>query len=248
LAAAALALAANVGTASAGTILFDRNFSSIGFTPSTAGFTPTGDTVASVTNATGLSGNGIGVTITNNSYAGTNVAGVGILDNLLTYNPGTSGALLSFNAQVDMKITGATSNFILLLRQGSNFYQYIANANIGPFDWTHFTASNLTAASFSQICLIACASNNNGGLFDKVLTSGTTPLDLTNGGLITFGLVAISAPTSGNQSVITFDNLEIDLNNAPLPSTWAMLLGGFAFLGFVAYRSRRNAGSTTAFA
>jgi len=50
--------------------------------------------------------------------------------------------------------------------------------------------------------------------------------------LATIGLVDTSLAYSGN---------DFSIANVPEPKTWAMMLAGFAFLGYAGYRARRSA-------
>ena len=54
----------------------------------------------------------------------------------------------------------------------------------------------------------------------------------TSTGLATIGLVDTSLAYSGN---------DFSIANVPEPKTWAMMLAGFAFLGYAGYRARRSA-------
>jgi hypothetical protein len=126
---AVFVIAASTIAASAGTVLSDSTFSSVTDVPS-GGFVPTGDTLSTTVcaNCGNPSGPGLQAVITNNSYAGTNNAGIGVLDNALTYNPSTQGSIISMNAFADKETTVSSGSlpstaFRILLEQDATITQ-----------------------------------------------------------------------------------------------------------------------------
>jgi hypothetical protein len=246
--------------ASAGTVnLFDDAFGSVTFEPGAAGFKPSGESAfASVcTNNCGTgSGNAIEGQFTNNpspsGYTGTNKAGMGALDNALTWDPATQGPIISISASADKEvlISGGSypsaSPFRLLLEQGGNFYLAQSNTTYSPNGtFVSESLSGLTASSFTQICLVSC---NAGDYANTSNLGGDSPvaLNLVNGGDITFGVLLLSAPTEGQTVTAYQENLDVTLNTTPLPSTWTMLIAGFVGLGFFAYRGSKKNTATIA--
>ena len=96
----------------------------------------------------------------------------------------------------------------------------------------------------------------DGGL-DNAFVSGGTVFDFTGGGVSSFEVTGIGvanglSPTNPTAFVtaLTFEgtgmftgNMTPIAVNVPEPSTWAMMLIGFAGLGFAAYRAHRTATS-----
>jgi hypothetical protein len=184
------------------------------------------------------------------SNPGTGGAGVGFLDNGLSYDPATQGAIISFSASVDKQITATnglptSSPFRPLLEQGGNFYIATLDALAPNGTFQFQSGSGLTASNFSQICLVACGA----GDFDNTGNLGpdtAVALNLINGGSITFGLLTTSSPMANDTITPVFDNLDFNLATTPLPSTWSMLIVGYAGLGFFAYRGSKKGSAAIA--
>ena len=274
LATAGLAIAAAVTSASADTILTDGTFSNITnvlsnppgkdwFAPQNATDGGLGTETVNFVGVNSGFGNpapSLYFSVTNNSYTGGTLSpGAGILDNLLTYNPSVSGAISSINASADKYLSATnppqtlSSGFRILAYQGGNYYMSSTSVPINQLgDWESISALGLTANSFNEICLVSCGT---GGFANtSSFPAGSNPNFSASGGLITFGLLFFVGSSSGYLSTpgssvtSAFDNLSLDISQTPLPSTWAMLLGGFALLGFFLYRGRNQASGGAALA
>lgn len=168
------------------------------------------------------------------------VSSLGVIEQGFSYNPSTQGAISTINASVDKNITltatgsNFTNTFRPLIEQNGLFYMAtVAGSpfNSPPFStgYLSFSASGLTAASFSQYDPLTGA-----------LNSSSNP-DFA-GAPIMLGLGQISTFPPGTTFTADYDNLSITLNSAvPELSTWAMLVVGFAGLGFLGYRRRESA-------
>jgi hypothetical protein len=162
----------------------------------------------------------------------------GIVENSFTYNPSTQGAITSINASVDKSFTtsepgaGIGNTFRPLIEQDGNFYlAAVPGSTItGPADtgYLNFSAAGLTAADFTLFNITTGAFGVGNPNFD--------------GDLITFGFAQNTNLAAGTNNETDYDNLDITVNPpVPEPSTWAMLLIGFAGIGFAAHRRRVSA-------
>jgi hypothetical protein len=240
-----LAIAASTIAASAATVsLTDGTFGNITFEPGASGFHPPQATFSgSVDPSNGNPGAALRADITW-SGSSSSAAGAGVIDNALTYTPSSQGAITSLIASDDKNL--AAGNFPantptrFLLSQGGHFWQFITGAQSTPVgSWIHFTTPVLNAASFQQVCLVACGP----GAFDNPSNLGTdtaATLNFVNGSAITFGIVSNGGYLGNGTNTAYFDNLDFELTTTPLPSTWLMLLSGFVGLGFFAYRGTKR--------
>ena len=64
----------------------------------------------------------------------------------------------------------------------------------------------------------------------------------TSGGQLAFAMVPAGSAYIGN----VLDNVTLNTSATPLPSTWLMLLGGLAGLGFIAYRGTKKTATFSA--
>jgi hypothetical protein len=249
---AGLTIAANTIAATAGTInLSDASLSgtitNVGGNPS-GGFAPPGDTVSATTCAScgNLGSAGLVGAVSNNSYTGTNSAGIAVFDSALTYNPGAQGSIISITASADKSNTSSTGNsFQIVISQGGNYYLDSVSEPIVSGVFQSISVSGLTASDFSQICLVSCGTGNyaNPGTFD-LSPDTAVALNLTDGGAIEFGVLFTAHPPEGSTNTQIYDNLNFTLTTTPLPSTWTMLIGGIIGLGFLV--SRRKGRGTDA--
>jgi hypothetical protein len=103
----------------------------------------------------------------------------------------------------------------------------------------------------------AAASSSSGGLFEVGLGGLAVPLGYVSGtslsGSATFdGQTFASLGLTPGTYVYTWgsgpdaDHATINIESVPEPSTWAMMLLGFAALGFLGYRRNREAVSIAA--
>jgi hypothetical protein len=166
------------------------------------------------------------------------------LNNTFVYNPTVSGAISTLNVSLDRfamptrdGVDTGVGNYTLrvLISQGGKLYessQSLFGSDAGGI-WHTLSTSGLTASSF--------------GLLD---TGNLNNIDFTSNpnfssGLITFGFAMRNGgdgtPVVRSASgILRADNFSIDVLTAvPEPSTWAMMILGFAGVGFIAYRRRK---------
>ena len=166
-------------------------------------------------------------TFSNQVFNGTG-AGVGILDNTLTFNPQTMGAISSLNLSANKTAGFDTSSLIVrfLLEQDGNYYLHVMPAQTTTANqYVHFSASGLTSSGFTEICLVNCAA----GTYGQAVAVQTGPN--FSGDAITFGVLATTNNTFGLTQGQFYDNLDVGVTfteAVPEPSTWAMMLLGFA--------------------
>lgn len=241
--------------ASAGTVnLVDTVFNNLTFVQSAApsrpyGYGPAGvvSISAGVTtpNVDPLKPDNYAINETYNWTAsgGSLTAGLAVMDNALTYSPSTGNGItslvLSVNKMSLLANLSPGTPVRFLIEQNGMFYSYItANQSSPATQYVNYTTGALTSADFTHICLVACGSGN----FGSTLTG--TPDFSATGAPIEFGLWSIDRNTgSGTRSLtVFFDNFGVEITNAaaatPEPGTWAMMMLGFAGLGFMAYRRK----------
>jgi hypothetical protein len=236
-----LAIAASTMAASATTVLSDGNFSSVTVTPS---FTtdPTGTTVstsAPCANCGNPSGAGLQVIVnsTNSSASGLIGSDVGFVDNLLSYNPATQGAIVSISASVDKDITtagnfasGTAGNtFRPLIEQGGTYY---LAAIPGP-GFTSPGSSGYNTISGDLTATDFLAYNFATGTF------GTTNPNF-DGDPILFGLGQITSFNPGTFTTIDYDNLTFGVSATPLPAALPLFTTGLGALGLLGWRRKRK--------
>jgi hypothetical protein len=176
------------------------------------------------------------------SYSGQSTppagAGVGILDNILTYDPQTMGAISSLNLSANKTNGFDSSNTIVrfLLEQDGNYYVHAMPAQTTTANqYAQFSASGLASSDFTEICLVNCAT----GTYSQAITGQTGPN--FSGDTITFGVFATTNNSFGLTQGQFYDNLDVGVTfteAVPEPSTWAMMILGFAGVGFMAYRRK----------
>jgi hypothetical protein len=252
-----VAMAASTIAASAGTVdMYDGTFSNLTTvvsrpcspTPCTSpvGFAPSQATITTgvtTPNADSIKADNDAITA-NFRWSGSsgNTAGVGILDNALTYNPSVDGTITSLDVSFDKMLTfNASPNAArVLLDQDGKYYLYMTpNSASGTTagQYTNYAEDDLTAASFQQICLVSCVS----GTFGNVISPTATPNLTSSGDAIIFGVLYISNSTNGTSSSY-YDNFEVDITSAatPLPAALPLFAGGFGVIGLLARRKRQQ--------
>jgi hypothetical protein len=226
-------------TASADIIYSDGNFTSPTYVLSpefASGTTATGTVCTSCGNPGRAAFITIDAPTGNGSYAR------GAYNTLFTYNPGVSGALGSVSASVDKNegltyasqdtFTGFGNTFRPLIFQNGVYYlAAIAGPtlNTGPGGGStgyNTISGTLTASDFTS--------------YDFTTGSFGSAHPDFDGPIMDFGLAQLATITTNvprSEFFAQYDNLSFDLTTAvPEPSTWAMLLLGFAGLGFIAHR------------
>ena len=220
-------------TASASTVLSDGDFSGTITVGSHSG-DPLGSAGGS---PCGLCGNPLGGLFASVSYpagAGTSISDVGFIDGSLAYNPGVQGAIGSINASYD-RLTRANFafnvpfNFRLVIEQGG--VDYVTAINQGGSDtggaFHNLSASGLTANSFTQ--------------FDFVTgIGGSAHPDFTTGAML-FGVMALTQTGPGQTFDAIFDNINITVNETPLPAAFPLFASGLGALGLLGWRRKRKA-------
>jgi hypothetical protein len=153
--------------------------------------------------------------------------------------PLTSGSLLTDS--IDVNATAAGTLIIWVTETG-------LTSPVGTVRFTSGLASNLFQGAISSVTLSTFVSPTDG-----VSPPNGTPLDkATFTGLGTETLSTVDNPGAGPYSLQEVfvihatgagdTNLSIDLTSSiiPEPSTWAMMIVGFAGLGFLSYRKMRQ--------
>lgn len=255
----AAALSTHASSASAATVhLYDGTFNSLVFVqsvpqpsvpPRPYGFGP--GALQSINASVMVGGNVDNIQpdpnainiIFNWTGASSNSGGLAILDTLGTYNPHTQGAIVDLSMAVNKMQPGsgplAATPARFLLQQNGNFFLYQTASLAGTGgQYTHYAASGLHSTDFTNVCLVNCGA----GHYTEV---GPATLDFSsNGGAITFGIFARSTNSNVGGAAINvfYDNFDVQVTSAvPEPSTWAMMMLGFASLGFFAWRRNRVA-------
>jgi hypothetical protein len=146
---------------------------------------------------------------------------VGIISSVLTYDPSTQGAITSLSFSVDYKQESASGGIPvqLELEQGGNFYLW----SNGPF------VNNETSwTSYSEVSPIS-----SGGTGLPNFSSSGAPIE--------FGFGVSMFSFDPVQSTVGLDNLVIQINEAPEPVGWMLMLGSAPLLVLlVRYRDRRH--------
>ncbi|HSR01114.1 MAG TPA: PEPxxWA-CTERM sorting domain-containing protein, partial [Sphingomicrobium sp.] len=86
-----------------------------------------------------------------------------------------------------------------------------------------------------EICLVNCAVGTYG------LATGQAGGPNFSGDAITFGVLSTTNNSFGTSQSQVYDNLDVNVTFSPAvpePSTWAMMILGFAGLGFMSYRRK----------
>jgi hypothetical protein len=247
---AALAFALAMATpASAGTIFTDSTFNLANYQTSAQFLSGPGTSlVPSQCALCGNPGSALQLVATFPTSPPSNlvVAEQALVNTGFSYNPLTMGAITSLSASVDKNLavnlpsgpTPYTNTFHPSIEQNGIFYfasipgpPLLLNSGVGGQTGYNTISGGLTAADFTEFD------------FTTGLSDGTHPNFA--GAPMLFGLTQVfSANTGGPTEIATaqYDNLSFAINVAgvPEPSTWAMMLLGFAGLGFAFRQSRRK--------
>lgn len=163
---------------------------------------------------------------------------VGPSDLLVNFTSTSGSGLLNADASGQAVVSGGTGN-VSLTQIGFEL------ANNDTFTKAVF---NLNAATNGSVLIHVEGVNINGGFFEDDFTvnaNGQNFFTVTsiNGQLITdISLTAINGATFEDLRQVRLGGFET-VGAIPEPSTWAMMLLGFAGVGFLAYR-RRGQGQT----
>ena len=159
------------------------------------------------------------------------------VNSLFSYNPSVQGAITNLSASVDKNFTvnndrGYNNTFRPIIYQGGNFY---SAAFLGT---PVTTASSTGYLNFSLPTLAANDFSRFDPLSGQFITSDHPDFAGTQ---ILFGIGQALGASGVAGTIVTsqFDNLRFDVVNAvPEPSTWALMILGFAGVGYVAYRRK----------
>jgi PEP-CTERM motif len=177
--------------------------------------------------------NGVpGLQATLNSTTNNGVGAIAFINTTFVYNPSVL-PVTSISASVDKILTdsipntGATNSFHPTIEQDGIFY--IATIAGPPIDgtttgWHTLSGSGLQSSDFQE--------------YD--FSTGTIVAASPNfsGDAMTFGLTQIFTNPGEFSAVAIYDPLVITLSTAvPEPSTWALLIIGFAGMGLAARRT-----------
>ncbi len=158
---------------------------------------------------------------------------------LQAYDPSTQGPISAINASVDVNlgtnVVGANyvSEFAVLLRQNTststNYYFAVISAPIfsgpGTSGYFNIASTGLTASDFRDLDF-------------STQTLGSVHPDF-GGSIMDFGFGQLLFAGPSSNITVDYDNYNLTINPAVAePSTWAMLLLGFAGVGFMAYRRK----------
>jgi hypothetical protein len=239
---AGLVIAASATGASATTVLTDGNFTSVTVTSS---FTsdPTGTTIstsAPCASCGNPSGAGLQVIVNSSNSTATGLinSDVGFIDNHLSYNPSTQGAILSISASVDKDLTtagnftsGTAGNtFRPMIEQDGNFY---LAATAGP---TFTSPGTTNYSTISQAGLSA----SDFVLYD--FSTGTFGVTNPNfsGDPILFGLGQITSFNPSTLATIDYDNLDFTVSQTPLPAALPLFATGLGALSLLGWCRKRK--------
>jgi hypothetical protein len=185
-----------------------------------------GDTIGS-TGAINFSTSAFGYTLLVNTSQSKPVVGSATAPQLdLTFTATTAGSasdVFLYASDTDFLTSG---NFLLTLG-GTN------SGGSGSEIGRAWGGTNNTALSFSLANLIATEGPLSGASFSGLTSgsflAGVSPYSLTIG-------MDISRSTAGTST----GDLNFSVAPVPEPSTWAMMILGFAGIGFMAYRRKQN--------
>jgi hypothetical protein len=239
---AGVILVSALTAASATTALFDGDFTTVTATPT---FTtdPTGSTAsASVCVNCGNPGATIQTTFdaTTSTAVGSINSTIGVVDNLLSYNPAVQGAIISIDASIskDLIFSGGSpgtsgNGFRPMIKQGVNYYAAFLQGGPpfsipGTSGWLTLSGSNLTANNFILYD------------FSTGTTNGTMHPDFA-GDEILFGILSVGIYTAGAVSTAYSDNLSFTVNQTPLPAALPLFATGLSAFGLLGWYRKRKA-------
>jgi hypothetical protein len=160
---------------------------------------------------------------------------IAFINTTFAYDPEVSGSVLSISASVDKILTdsienpGAGNTFRPTIEQGGNYYlAAIPGPQIGccgdntTTGWNTLAKSGLQASDFEE--------------YDFSTGSFVAAFPNFSGGPMLFGLAQTFQNPGPFSATAIYDPLQISVTSVPEPSTWAMMLFGFAGLGYAGYR------------
>jgi hypothetical protein len=180
--------------------------------------------------------------ISTGSAANPGLGAIAFINTTFSYDP-AAGAVLSIAASVDKILTdsiinpGAGNTFRPTIEQGGNYYlAAIPGPSIPPGSdttgWNTLAASGLQASDFEE--------------YDFTTGAFVDANPNFSSGAMLFGLSqTFTNPGTFNATAI-YDPLQITLTTVPEPSTWVMLVIGFAGLSVFARKATRKEVSSAA--
>jgi hypothetical protein len=235
-------------TVASATTLSDGTFNNVAQT-TVFNSDPTGTTVTTASGPTCNCGNGdaAGIQVFSNFSQSTlpsntqiNTA-VGFVDNALSYNPSTQGAIGSITASADKILTVTVpgppnpslggNTFRPMIEQGGIFYlAAIPGPGVpepGSTGWNTLSQAGLTASAFTQ--------------YDFTTgTFGTANPDFAGGPML-FGLAQLTGFFPGFTATADYDNLSFTLVPTPLPAALPLFATGLGALGLLGWRRKKKA-------
>lgn len=239
---AILAIAAGVSanSASAATVFTDGTFDPSNYTTSfvyQSGATGTSSFCASCGNP------GSALVFTISEPAGTGYAFIGTFNSTFVYDPASQGAISSIAASVDKNFSVSAgiynNSFRPLIEQDGKFYTAFKffTPVAGPATTGFLTLSipTLTASDFGLISALDGTAN-----FSQNPDFAGDPIE--------FGIGQYLAASGQPNTVATytFDNLNIAVSAVPEPSTWGMMILGFAGMTLMSFRRKARLAVTGA--
>jgi hypothetical protein len=156
---------------------------------------------------------------------------LGVINSAFTYDPSTQGALWNISTSIDASEANTMGYppdpyYFLLIEQDSNYYYGLVNFDSNQSGFQLLSATGLVALNFAQF-------NPSTG----VTTSSSNPN--FNGDTMEFGLYMIEGAlfAPANSATLTYDNLTLQLNSVPEPSS--LFLMAAALAGLTLLRRRK---------
>jgi PEP-CTERM motif len=241
--AAAFVIAAGT-VASATTVLSDGTFNNITATATYSTNSASVTAFAQCTSTTcGNAEPGLEAQVTTTSSTN---AYLGVIDNLLSYDPSSGGAISTIAASYDRKLTltyTPTGNIDYILRalieQDGNTYVADITLPISPYPfngtsqnpatdgWVNLSTSGLTASDFALVDF------SNG-------TRDPSSHPNFAGGPILFGIAANIGIGLPGAVTANYDNLSFTVSQTPLPASLPLFVSGAGLIGLLALRRKRK--------
>ena len=207
------------GATQAQSAVYQANLVQLGSSASDLSIAPTGTVVGTVT-VTEILG---GLTVA-----------VDVLNGWALVNTGGPHTPFAFNLDADFTATGFSTQ---TAKNGAN--TAVWSDQKPAADTPYGTFTNGIASTMDQGGLPGHGESDNNTFELQFTLAGATITDFTKNGLGYFFAADVSNPRGGTGAVASALSTEINLLTAvPEPSTWAMMLLGFAGVGFMAYRRK----------